>query len=72
MLNDKLIYKESDEDVNLQEYTGRFLILNYYGFFISKDKWFIIDEGKQYNFKYPINIKIIRLNSEKKIQYYSE
>tara|TARA_B100001093_G_scaffold509668_1_gene574147 strand:+ start:13286 stop:13645 length:360 start_codon:yes stop_codon:yes gene_type:complete len=70
--NNELIYKETDNDLDIKNYTGRFAILNYNGFFIHEDKWFIIEEKKEYDFKYPVNIKIIKLNDEKKIEYYSE
>lgn len=71
-LNENFIYNESDEDINLDNYMGKFLISNYYGFFINNDKWYILEENKEYNFKFPVNIKIIKFNNDKKIIYYSD
>tara|TARA_E500000178_G_scaffold333139_1_gene367718 strand:+ start:5576 stop:5938 length:363 start_codon:yes stop_codon:yes gene_type:complete len=65
----RLIYKETENDINLQNYTGKFLLYNYFGFFIHNNKWYIIHEKKEYDFIYPIDIIIIKSN-HKKIEYY--
>lgn len=60
-LND---YEISDEDINLNNFVGYFVLKNGYGFFSNTDEWFILESGQLYNFQLPVNINIIKINDE--------
>jgi DNA mismatch repair ATPase MutL len=58
------------ENIYIDNYIGKFLIKNSYGFFTNLDKWFFIEQDKLYDFIYPVNIKIVPINNS--IEYYLE
>ena len=60
----KLLKEKSDKDIDIKNYVGKFLILNQYGFYINLDNWNLLLPKKLYDFKIPVNIKIIRINED--------
>ena len=61
--------EKSDKDLNITNYIGKFVLKNYYGFFINLDKWNIIEKNKLYNFNIPVNIKILNFKNNENIKY---
>ena len=66
---EEIEFLESDSDLEFKNYVGKFSLLNTYGFFINLDKWNLIEENKLYNFLVPVNITVIKINSDN-IKYY--
>ena len=51
-----------NKDLNLYNYEGYFKLVNNYGFYIYNNEWNIIINNMYYEFKVPVNIKIININ----------
>lgn len=63
-----LLYNSSEEDVNINNYIGKFYLKNEYGFYINLNNWNLLETGILYNFLVPVNIKIIKIDTN--IEYY--
>ena len=59
----------SDNDVDIKNYVGKFLLYYEYGFYINLDNWNLLESKKLYEFKVPVNIKIIKINNNISIEY---
>jgi hypothetical protein len=57
-------------NLELNNYIGKFYLKNNYGFFINLEKWNLLESNKLYNFTVPVNIKIIQLIETQPIEYY--
>lgn len=60
----------SNDDINLDNYFGKLLIENKYGFYINDDNWNLLIPKKLYDFKVPVNIKVIKINNNEDIEYF--
>ena len=70
--NNKLKQIISYDDVDIKNYVGKFRLNNGSGFFINLDKWYLFKNSKTYNFNMPVNILIINVKSDDKIEYLCE
>ena len=68
--NHGMIFQETNEDIDIKNFIGKFYIKNYYGFFINLDCWNLMESKKLYEFNVPININIIKINKKEPIKYY--
>lgn len=59
----------SDNDVDIKNYIGKFLLYDDYGFYINIDNWNLLQSKKLYEFKIPVNIKIIKIKNNVSIEY---
>jgi hypothetical protein len=66
---EKLKKINSDDDVNINNYIGKFLLNNHYGFYISLNNWNLLEPNKLYEFRLPVNIKIVKIKHDKNIEY---
>jgi hypothetical protein len=62
----------SDKDLDIKNYIGKFYLKKEYGFFINLDNWNLLESGILYDFDIPINIKVIKIESEPNIEYFIE
>jgi len=65
-----MIFQETNEDVDIKNFIGKFYIKNYYGFFINLESWNLMESKKLYEFNVPVNINIIKINNKEPIKYY--
>lgn len=65
----KLSKETSENDIDIKNYIGKFVLLNNYGFYINLDNWYLLDSKKIYEFKVPVNIKIIKIKNNENIEY---
>ena len=65
----KLVKEKSDNDLDIKNFVGKFVLLDQYGFYINLDNWNILQYNKLYHFKVPVNIKIIKIKNNKDIEY---
>jgi hypothetical protein len=62
----------SEKDLDIKNYIGKFYLKKEYGFFINLDNWNLLESGILYDFDIPINIKVIKIESEPNIEYFIE
>jgi len=62
---------QSENDVDIENYRGLFLIKNYYGYMIYNDEYHVLNENILYKFNKNVNIQIINIEN-KKIKYFIE
>jgi G3E family GTPase len=62
---------ESENDIDIENYRGLFLIKNYYGYMIYNDEYHVLNENVLYRFNKNVNIQIINIEN-KKIKYFIE
>ena len=60
---------KSDNDLDIKNYVGKFILINHYGFYINLDNWNLLQSKKLYEFKVPVNIKIIKIKNCEDIEY---
>lgn len=65
----KLQKEKSENDLDIKNFVGKFVLLNQYGFYINLDNWNILQPKKFYEFKVPVNIKIIKIKNSEDIEY---
>ena len=65
----KLQKEKSENDVDIKNFVGKFVLINQYGFFINLDNWNLLQPRKLYEFKVPVNIKIIKVKNSEDIEY---
>ena len=65
----KLQKEKSENDIDIKNFVGKFVLLNQYGFYINLDNWNILQPKKFYEFKVPVNIKIIKIKNSEYIEY---
>ena len=65
----KLEKEKSENDIDIKNFVGKFLLLNQYGFYINLDNWNLLQPQKLYEFKVPVNIKIIKIKNNEDIEY---
>lgn len=65
----KLVKEKSDNDLDIKNFVGKFVIYNYYGFYINLDNWNLLLPRKLYEFKIPVNIKIVKIKNNEDIEY---
>uniref|UniRef100_A0A6C0LFN5 Uncharacterized protein n=1 Tax=viral metagenome TaxID=1070528 RepID=A0A6C0LFN5_9ZZZZ len=65
----KLEKEKSENDVDIKNFVGKFVIVNNYGFYINLDDWNLLQPKKLYEFKVPVNIKIIKIKNNEDIEY---
>jgi len=65
----KLQKEKSENDVDIKNFVGKFVLLNQYGFYINLDNWNLLQPKKLYEFKVPVNIKIIKIKKSEDIEY---
>lgn len=70
IVKNKLKLENSEEDVDIKNYIGKFLVKNNYGFFINLDNWNLLENNKLYDFIIPVNIKILKIKKEGNIEYF--
>lgn len=70
IVKNKLKLENSEEDVDIKNYIGKFLVKNNYGFFINLDNWNLLENNKLYDFTIPVNIKILKIKKEGNIEYF--
>ena len=61
-INKNLEYQISYNNINLENYIGKFYLNDNYGFYIIQDKWNLLECKKLYNFELPVKIIIHNLN----------
>ena len=66
----KLQKEKSEKDLNIKNFVGKFVLLNQYGFYINVNNWNILQPSKLYEFKVPVNIKIIKIKNNEDIEYF--
>ena len=65
----KLQKEKSENDIDIKNFVGKFVLLNQYGFYINLDNWNLLQPNKLYEFKVPVNIKIIKVKNNEDIEY---
>ena len=65
----KLQEKKSENDLDIKMFIGKFVTLNQYGFYINLNNWYLLQPQKLYEFKLPVNIKIIKIKNNESIKY---
>jgi sugar phosphate permease len=65
----KLQKEKSEKDIDIKNFVGKFVLLNQYGFYINLDNWNLLQPNKLYEFKVPVNIKIIKIKNNEDIEY---
>ena len=65
----KLVKEKGENDLDIKNYVGKFVLLNQYGFYINLDNWNLLQPNKLYEFKVPVNIKIIKIKNNEDIEY---
>lgn len=65
----KLQKEKSENDLDIKNFVGKFVLLNQYGFYINLDIWNLLQPKKLYEFKVPVNIKIIKIKNNEDIEY---
>lgn len=65
----ELKLKETNDNLFIENYKGKLLVKNNYGFFNYFSQWNMLEENKLYNFKLPVNINLIKVNDNELIQY---
>lgn len=65
----KLQKEKSENDLDIKNFVGKFVLLNQYGFYINLDIWNLLQSKKLYEFKVPVNIKIIKIKNNEDIEY---
>lgn len=65
----KLEKQKSKNDLDIKNFVGKFVLLNMYGFYIELDNWNLLYPNKIYEFKIPVNIKIIKIINNQDIEY---
>jgi len=65
----KLQKEKSENDLDIKNFVGKFVLINHYGFYINLDNWNLLHSKKLYEFKVPVNIKIIKIKNEEDIEY---
>lgn len=65
----KLVKEKSEDDIDIKNYVGKFLLYNQYGFYVNLDNWYLLQQKNMYEFKVPVNIKIIKLKNNEDIEY---
>jgi transposase len=61
--------EKSENDLDIKNFVGKFILLNQYGFYINLDNWNLLQSKKFYEFKVPVNIKIIKIKNNEDIEY---
>ena len=65
----QLVKEKSENDVDIKNFVGKFVLYNNYGFYINLDNWNLLQSNKLYEFKVPVNIKIIKIKNSEDIEY---
>ena len=61
--------EKSENDLDIKNFVGKFVLNNNYGFYINLDNWNLLQPKKLYEFKVPVNIKIIKIKNNEDIEY---
>ena len=65
----KLQKEKSENDLDIKNFVGKLVLLNQYGFYTNLDNWNLLIPKKLYEFKVPVNIKIIKIKNNEDIEY---
>tara|TARA_B110000967_G_C18851517_1_gene544881 strand:+ start:1276 stop:1599 length:324 start_codon:yes stop_codon:yes gene_type:complete len=65
-----IVLHMSESDIEIKDYIGHFCLMNNYGFFIENGGWNYIDHKIYYQFKSPVDIKLININND--LIYYKD
>lgn len=68
--SNELKLEKTNEDLDIKNYVGKFVIINTYGYFIYINNWNLLEQNILYEFIFPVNIKIIKINKNQSIDYY--
>lgn len=67
-----LTINNSNDDVYINNYIGKFYLENDYGFYKNLNKNNLLESNVLYVFDIPVNIQIIKIKHDKNIIYYTE
>jgi hypothetical protein len=70
ILSNNLIFNQSNNNINISNYIGKFYLESDYGFYINLNKWYLLESKKLYEFTMPVNIKIVKINEKLPLTYY--
>lgn len=70
--SNNLILNTCSNNVDIQNYIGKFYLESNYGFYINLDKWNLLESKKLYQFDMPVNIKIIKLDEQTDIIFHTD
>ena len=72
IIKHNLTINNSNDDVNINNYIGKFYLENEYGFYSNLNKNNLLESNVLYEFDIPVNIEIIKIKNDKNIIYYTE